>query len=237
MGSRATVQRGLHPTLARLAGTAGEAACAAHVFRCAGLGVRDAPELSVYGGRGWRSIVNLASLFQLLEAARGLCGHREYVVVGSLSVLGLAQVTDIPADMTMSIDADCYTATDPGRVFGLQAALGEGSPYHRSHGIYLDPVSPKLPTLPDGWEQRLIRIQQGEVTAAFLDPNDAAVSKLARGEPRDLRWVRAGLKVGIVSLAAVRLRMRSTAFLDAGEQQVALQALESLAPQKAGKSR
>jgi hypothetical protein len=181
--------------------------------------------------------VNLASLFQLLDAARALCGHREYVVVGSLSVLGLAQVTAIPADMTMSIDADCYTAADPGRIFGLQTELGEGSPYHRSHGIYLDPVSPKLPTLPDGWEQRLIRIQQGEVTAAFLDPNDAAVSKLARGEPRDLRWVRAGLKVGIVSLPALRLRMRSTAFLDAAEQQVALQALESLAQPKARKSR
>lgn len=174
--------------------------------------------------------MNLQSLFQLLEAARALCGHCEYVVVGSLSVLGLAQVTAIPADMTMSIDADCYTLTDPGRVFDLQAKLGEGSPYHRSHGIYLDPVSPKLPTLPDGWEQRLIRIEQGGVTAAFLDPNDAAVSKLARGEPRDLRWVRAGLKSGIVSLPAVRLRMRNTAFLDPQEQRTAVQALESLAP-------
>lgn len=181
--------------------------------------------------------MNLQALFQLLQAAHALCGHREYVVVGSLSVLGLAQVTAIPADMTMSIDADCCTLADPGRVFGLQAKLGEGSPYHRSHGIYLDPVSPKLPTLPEGWEQRLIRIQQGEVTAAFLDPNDAAVSKLARGEPRDLRWVRAGVKSGIVSLAAVRLRMRSTAFLDTQEQQVALQALESLAQPKTRKGR
>lgn len=196
------------------------------------MGPRHAPELPVHGSLG---LVNLESLFRLLEAARALCGHREYVVVGSLSVLGLAQVTAIPADMTMSIDADCYTSTDPGRIFDLQAELGEGSSYHHSHGIYLDPVSPKLPTLPEGWEQRLIRIQQGEVTAAFLDPNDAAVSKLARGEPRDLRWVRAGLRVGIVSLAAVRLRMRNTPFLDAGEQQVALQALESLAQPKARK--
>ena len=95
----------------------------------------------------------------LLRAAHGLCGHGEYVVVGSLSVLGLAEVAAIPADMTVSIDADCYTQSDPARIFDLQAALGEGSPYHRAHGIYLDPVSPKLPTLPDGWEHRLIRLK------------------------------------------------------------------------------
>jgi hypothetical protein len=181
--------------------------------------------------------VNLEALFNLLQAARGLCGHHEYVIVGSLSVLGLAQVTAIPPDMTMSIDADCFTRTDPPRVFDLQAQLGEGSDYHRSHGIYLDPVSPKLPTLPDGWEQRLIRLERDGLVASFLDPNDAAVSKLARAEPRDLRWVRAGLKMGIVSLPLARLRMRSTVFLDALEKKTALGALDSLAPARPAKKR
>jgi hypothetical protein len=181
--------------------------------------------------------MNLDALFDLLRAAQGLCGHREYVVVGSLSVLGLAEVAAVPADMTVSIDADCYTQSDPVRIFDLQAALGEGSAYHRAHGIYLDPVSPKLPTLPEGWEQRLIRLTRDRLTASFLEPNDAAVSKLARGEPRDLRWVRAGLKAGIVSLPTVRLRMRSTQFLDAQEERTALQALETLANPKARKSR
>lgn len=181
--------------------------------------------------------MNLDTLFALLHAAQAECGHGEYVVVGSLSVLGMAQVSAIPADMTLSIDADCYTRSDPARIFDLQVALGEGSPYHRTHGIYLDPVSPKLPTLPDGWEQRLIRVQRNDLVVHFLDPNDAAVSKLARGEPRDLRWVRAGLKAGIVSLPAVRLRMGSTAFLDSEEQNSAERALEILAQPTTRKSR
>lgn len=176
--------------------------------------------------------MNLDALFDLLHAARTLCGHREYVLVGSLSILGMAEVAGVPSDMTMSIDADCFTPADPGRVFDLQAALGEGSPYHRKHGIYLDPVSPRLPTLPDGWEQRLIRLERGDVTAAFLDPNDAAVSKLARAEPRDLRWVRAGVRAEIVSVPAVRLRMKATNFLDAEERQRAQTALDSLAKPK-----
>ncbi|MCM2253797.1 MAG: hypothetical protein NDJ19_15660, partial [Ramlibacter sp.] len=59
----------------------------------------------------------------------------------------------------------------------------------------------------------------------------------ARGEPRDLRWVRAGLKAGIVSLPAVRLRMGSTAFLDSEEQNSAERALEILARPTTRKSR
>lgn len=178
--------------------------------------------------------MNLDALFVLLQAARAACGHREYVVVGSLSVLGMAQVCAIPADMTLSIDADCYTQADPGRVFDLQAALGEKSPFHRAHGYYLDPVSPKLPTLPDGWEQRLISIERDGLVARFLEPNDAAISKLARGEPRDLRWLRAGLKAGIVSLPTLQLRMRQTDFIDGEEQVGVAQHLEKLGKGRRG---
>ena len=173
--------------------------------------------------------MNASALFNLLTAAHAECGHTDYVVVGSVSVLGMSEVSAIPAGMTVSIDADCYTLADPPRVFDLQAKLGEGSPYHRLHGIYLNPVSPKLPTLPDGWQQRLIRITRKSVTAHFLEPNDAAVSKLARAEPRDLRWVRAGIAAGLVSLPMLRLRTRTTDFLDEHEQTAALSALVALA--------
>ena len=173
--------------------------------------------------------MNVPALFNLLAAANAECGHSDYVVVGSVSVLGMSEVCDIPAGMTMSIDLDCYTLADPPRVFDLQAKLGEGSAFHSLHGIYLNPVSPKLPTLPEGWQQRLIRIEHAGVTAHFLEPNDAAMSKLARAEPRDLRWVRAGLEAGLVSLPMLKLRMRTTDFLDAPEQAAALHAIDVLA--------
>ncbi|MDI1245649.1 MAG: hypothetical protein PSV24_09620 [Rhodoferax sp.] len=172
--------------------------------------------------------MNIDVLMHLLSAAQKLCGHRDYVVIGSLSVLGMAQVEAIPLDMTLSIDADCYTLTDPPRVFDLAEALGEGSPYHQLHGVYLDPVSPHLPTLPSGWEPRLIKVKHAQVTAHFLEPNDAAISKLARGEPRDLRWVRAGLKASLIALPVLRLRARNTTFLDAAEQAATLARLAEL---------
>ena len=173
--------------------------------------------------------MNADGLFALLEAARQRCGHRDYVVIGSLSVLGLEEHAPLPSDMTLSIDVDCYSRDDPPRVFDLKSELGENSAYHRKHGIYLDPVSPKLATLPEGWPLRMLCVPRGQVRAHFLDPNDAAISKLARAEPRDLRWVGAGLKAGLISLAVLRMRMHSTAFLDASEQSAAQAALDKLA--------
>jgi len=172
--------------------------------------------------------VNTDALFALLEAARRACGHREFVVIGSLSVLGMEEVAAIPADMTLSIDADCFTPADPRRLFDLKPTLGEDSPFHRKHGYYLDPVSPHLATLPAGWRDRLIRLQRAGVVAWFLEPNDAAVSKLARGEPRDLRWVRAGLKAGLVSLPTLQLRLRDTGFLDDAEAAATRKRVDSL---------
>lgn len=172
--------------------------------------------------------MNADALFALLTQAKTLCGHTDYVVIGSLSVLGMSEVATIPADMTLSIDADCYTKADPGRALDLQAALGEGSPWHVQHGIYFDPVSPHLPTLPDGWQVRLIPLARAGVVAHFLEPHDAAVSKLARGEPRDQRWVLAGARGNILSLPTVALRMQSTCFLDDAEQRAARALLDKL---------
>ena len=121
--------------------------------------------------------------------------------------------------MLMSIDVDCYTRRYPGRIFELRQTLGEGSAFEAAHGYYLDPVSPDLPTLPAQWEHRLIQVPLGEgLTAFFLDPNDAAVSKYARGEPRDREWIRAGLAAGLLSAPVIESRLRDTVFLDDEER-------------------
>lgn len=163
--------------------------------------------------------MRLASLFEMLQQAHALSGHRDFVVIGSLSILGLEDHFDIPDDMTMSNDVDCYTRDDPERIFELVGALGENSPYHLSSGFYLDAVSPALPSLPDGWAARLLLAERAPLRAWFLEPNDAALSKYARGEARDRRWIRAGIRAGVISLAVVRARFGSTGFYDAEEMQ------------------
>ena len=164
-------------------------------------------------------------LRRLFAAARDLCGETDYVVFGSLAVLGFAG--EVPPRMAASIDVDAFTRGDPGRVFDLVPALGQGSPFEAEHGYYLDAISPQVATLPTGWPDRLTRIQlETELAAWFLEPNDAAVSKYARMEPRDREWIRPGLRAGILSVALLDSRFAQTAFLDAAESDRARKALE-----------
>jgi len=170
--------------------------------------------------------MTLDQVFKLLERARALTQHRDIVVIGSNSVLGLAEHTAIPPDMAMSVDLDSYLKDDPGRTGELAKELGEGSAFHEKEGFYLDPVNPKLPTLPDGWEGRLLPLERNGNCAWFIDPDDAAISKYARGEPRDQRWIRAGLAAGLISMPKVLARLSKTSFLDQAEEATARQRIE-----------
>lgn len=170
--------------------------------------------------------MDLSHLQALFSEAKRLTNHSEYVVIGSLSILGIVQGDDVPAQMLMSIDVDCYTKADPGRIYELGEALGAGSAFEAANGYYLDPVSPDLPVLPDHWEPRLVRVGlEGGIVVFFLEPNDAAVSKYARGDPRDRAWIRAGLEAGILSVPVIESRFRQTPFLDAAERDRAYKGL------------
>lgn len=145
----------------------------------------------------------------LVEAAK-LSNHRNFVIAGSLSVIGA--VIRPPEDMLMSRDVDIYTKLDPGRVFvEIAEQMAEGSPFHVKHGFYADPISPAILSLPEGWEARLISVTLAQgVVANFIDPNDMAVAKLARSESNDIRWVTSGVKAGIVKLDTVEARLKET---------------------------
>lgn len=156
--------------------------------------------------------MNLQHLHALLSKAKELCQHQEYVIVGSLSILGT--ISQPPREMVMSIDVDTYIKNDPGRTEALQEPLGQGSIFEDVNGYYLDPISPDLPSFPSGWQERLKRVDFGDVTAYFVDPNDAAVSKYMRGEDRDLRWCRAGLKSALLNIDAIEQRIASAPCLD-----------------------
>jgi hypothetical protein len=171
--------------------------------------------------------MTLDHLFAAFAKARDLTGHTDYVVIGSLAVLGLHDEVAIPDEMSMSNDIDTYTKADPARIFDVVAALGAESTFHAAHGYFVDPVSPNLPSLPDGWEARMNTIERDGLRVWFLDANDAAVSKYARGEPRDQRWIRSGVLNGLVSLPVVTARLRTTTFLDADEERRARSGVEA----------
>jgi hypothetical protein len=153
--------------------------------------------------------MTLEDLESLLVKASQISNHRRFVIAGSLSVIGA--VVRPPAAMVMSRDLDFYPQLDPERGFiEIASQLGEGSPFHKAHGYYADPITPELLSLPGGWENRVAPISlRGGVVAMFLDPNDVAIGKLMRGHENDVRWLAAGLRERVLSWATVQQRMPS----------------------------
>lgn len=163
--------------------------------------------------------MTLADVELLLRHASEISNHRRFVVAGSLVACGA--VVHPPADMVMSRDLDFYPQLDPGRGFEeIARKLGEGSPFHEQHGFYADPITPAILALPNGWQSRLAPISLAHgVVAFFIDPNDAAIGKLMRGNDNDLRWVRAGLAEGILHADTIRVRSIQVASGTAAEME------------------
>ena len=59
--------------------------------------------------------MNLAQLDRLLGAIMRAEGVDSFVVIGSLSVLGLLQDREVPEQMLMSTDVDAWVEPDPLR--------------------------------------------------------------------------------------------------------------------------
>lgn len=72
------------------------------------------------------------------------------------------------------------------------------------------------------------KIEQNGMAVWFLHPDDAAVSKLARSDENDLRWVRAGVSARLISPPMVRALFKSTRFFDQEEALRAQSQLEQI---------
>ena len=170
--------------------------------------------------------MNISDIDRVLSAIRDASGLDEFVVVGSLSALGITS-GKLPPRMTWSMEVDAYPERDPQRAPEFSGQFGEGSAFHQTYGYYFDAISPDRPTLPEGWAQRMIKqVLPSGVKVKYLDPNDCAVSKYARSEPKDREWIRAGIEAGILSLPTIEYRMQKTLFIDDEEHAKAKMSLK-----------
>ncbi len=156
-------------------------------------------------------MITLENIHKLLGQIKAKTNHDEFVIMGSLSILGSS--IRPPRQMAYSIDVDLYLKSDPNRHLEI-TQVGEDSSFRVEHGYYADPITPQLVSLPEGWEDRLIKKDFGDLSAYFLDPNDCAVSKYIRGQENDLRWVREGIKTNILDISKIERRLPTANCLD-----------------------
>ena len=93
-----------------------------------------------------------------------------------------------------AIRAACDVAGDSELlIFGSQSILGELSPFHETHGFYVQGVSIEVAQLPEGWEGRTHQVKNENTrgnTGYCLEIHDLASSKLAAFRDKDRDFVR-----------------------------------------------
>jgi hypothetical protein len=92
--------------------------------------------------------MNRAALEHILRAAAAIADERDFVVIGSQSILG--QFPQAPDALLVSIEADIYPREDPGKSDLIDGAIGELSVFHQTFGYYAHGVDETTATLPAG---------------------------------------------------------------------------------------
>lgn len=76
--------------------------------------------------------MNRTQLEHIIRAASQISGDPEIVVVGSQAIH--AQPVELPPIAFLSDEADVYPRNHPERAEEIDAAIGELSPFHDTHG-------------------------------------------------------------------------------------------------------
>lgn len=145
-----------------------------------------------------------------IRTAAELTRQDQFLIIGSQAILGTYSENDLPLEATMSREVDIASFRDEGAeeaadIISINA--GELSQYDQEHGFYLEGVQKETAILPPNWEYRLVSIRSEatrNATGLCLSPEDLCASKLMAHRAKDLEYVSALLREGLVNPASIR---------------------------------
>jgi hypothetical protein len=152
-----------------------------------------------------------SDLEHLIRAAGAIAQDGQIVIIGSQAILG--QFPDAPGILSISAEADVFPLNRPERADLIDGAIGEGSRFHEEFGYYAQGVGERTATLPPGWRERLVPIENVNTAGTVglcLEVNDLAISKYIAGRPKDLDFTRELAKHGMTDSNTLTLRLKET---------------------------
>jgi hypothetical protein len=158
-----------------------------------------------------------SELEHVLRAAAAITQESDFIIVGSQAIL--AEYPDAPSELTVSMEVDIFPRDRPDYSILIDGAIGEGSTFHDTFGYYAHGVGPETATVPQGWQNRLVRVSNsntGGATGWCLEAHDLAVSKLSAGRPRDMAFVGALIRNRLARLNEIDKRIQESGFDDKG---------------------
>jgi hypothetical protein len=141
----------------------------------------------------------------------------------------------------MSIEVDILPIADSNDETARMADLiegiaGEFSPFEELHGFSIDGVDLDTAVLPDGWRDRLVKVQNANTAAPAgeplftgwcLDKEDLCVAKLIALREKDRNFVAALLDAGLVNSDLITTRLSAMSGEHPAETERALTWLNS----------
>jgi Nucleotidyltransferase of unknown function (DUF6036) len=152
-----------------------------------------------------------SELEHVIRAAGAIANDPEVIIIGSQSVLG--QFPDAPATLLVSAEADVYPRNHPELADLIDGSIGEGSSFHELFGYYAQGVGEDTAVLPNGWRERLVRIDNPNtsgITGLCLEIHDLAISKYIAGREKDLEFTSELAKYRMTDKATLLGRLRDT---------------------------
>lgn len=130
-----------------------------------------------------------AHLEHIIRAASQVVAQEDLLVIGSQAILGSWHETRLPQAAIRSIEADVAPLDgDDEKSDLIDGALGEGSQFHETFGIYAQGVSLKTAVLPAGWRGRLVALDNPSTRPGrglCLEPHDCVLAKMFAGRQKD----------------------------------------------------
>jgi hypothetical protein len=157
--------------------------------------------------------VQRAQLEHLIRAAGAVTGSRRLIVIGSQAILG-EHPNDAPAEALRSREADLIPIDAPETTDVLTGTLGELSAFDEAYGYHADGVGLSTATLPTGWRERLVPIDNPNTNGYVglcLEVHDLAVSKYIAGREKDREFCRSIVRAGFVDRSTLADRLKTIA--------------------------
>lgn len=155
--------------------------------------------------------MNRQQLEHIIRASCTIADDDDLIIIGSQAVLG--QFPGAPSELLVSMEADVCPKHWPERAELIEGSIGELSMFHETFGYYADGVGDPMPTIPAGWEERLICIR-GPGTAGktgwALEIHDLLISKYVAGRDKDLVFNRAAIRHRLADPRVLLERLAST---------------------------
>lgn len=132
-------------------------------------------------------------LEHLIRAAGAITGSRRLIVIGSQAILG-QHPYDAPPVALRSREADLIPIDALDTTDTISGVLGELSAFDETYGYHADGVDLATATLPLGWRDRLVSIDNPNTNGYVglcLETHDLLLSKYAANREKDRDFCRA----------------------------------------------